>query len=396
MSTTIEKQQCLISAVIHGNINNVKKYLNDGSVNVNGTDRDGWTALHYACSKGYGDIAELLLDHGADIDARSYYNDTTPLHFACLYDHASTTKLLLDRGCAVNSVRYDGETALHTACRLGSMECVKELLAHGADTTVKDNNGKTPLDVAKRSKNQSIIDLVMEHEKRSEKSLMDSIQSVQIVSELTSTIKAQASSTEERILSRVEAIISRRCEELRQDMVANKKEMNDTVKKLLSDQKKLLSGHESKVETIINDRCQEQKSDLNSSSQDKMVNQSLDKLTNQLSTSYAESTKCFSNLATMMRHLSSKKSSIEGSLDDTNEETMARMYQSLQRLRTSNHLNDSNENAGISAGASASGIASEGQKDVEDFEKEEDSLGVLKNIQDELHQSLTYCQSMLS
>jgi hypothetical protein len=86
---------------------------------------------------------------------------------------------------------------------------------------------------------------------------------------------------------------------------------------------------------------------------------------------------------------------MEGRLD-SNEEAMARMYQSLQRLRTSNHLNDSNENAGISAGASASGIASEGQKDVEDFEKEEDSLGVLKNIQDELHQSLTYCQSMLS
>ena len=44
----------------------------------------------------------------------------------------------------------------------------------------------------------------------------------------------------------------------------------------------------------------------------------------------------------------------------------------------------------------AGGIDSERQKDVEDLlEKEEDSPSVLINIQDELQQSLTYCQSML-
>jgi hypothetical protein len=69
----------------------------------------------------------------------------------------------------------------------------------------EDNDGETQLDLADL---QSIIDLLIEHKKRSEKSLMDSIQGVQIMSEL-STIKVQASSTEERLLSRVESIIGR-------------------------------------------------------------------------------------------------------------------------------------------------------------------------------------------
>ena len=106
----------------------------------------------------------------------------------------------------------------------------------------------------------------------------------------------------------------------------------------------------------------------------------------QLSISNTESTKCFSNLATMMGHLSSKISSIEGRLD-LNEETMARMDQSFLQRLTSDHLIDSNENGARAGDAgSTGGIDSEREKDVEDCEKEEDSLSVLMNIQDdELH-----------
>ena len=72
------------------------------------------------------------------------------------------------------------------------------------------------------------------------------------MSEPLSTIQAEASSTEERLLLKVEAIIGRLREEIRQDMVTNKEEMNETVKKLSSEV-------ESKVETIfINHRAPEQ------------------------------------------------------------------------------------------------------------------------------------------
>ena len=100
----------------------------------------------------------------------------------------------------------------------------------------------------------------------------------------------------------------------------------------------------------------------------------------------------------MMGHLSSKISSIEGRLDSNEETMVTRMDQPLQRL-TSDHLIDSNENARADprAGTGTGGIDSEREKDIEDCAKEEDSLSVLMNIQDdELHQSLTYCKSMPS
>jgi ankyrin repeat protein len=159
----------------------------------------------------------------------------------------------------MNNIHDEGETALHEACRDDDTECVKELLVHGADTTVKDKNGKTPLDLAKENKHLTVINLFIEHEKRSDS----------VLSEL-STIKAQASYTEERLLLKVEAIINSLREELHQDMIDNKDDMKETAKKSSSDL-------ESKVETIVNHR-NEELCNKNSSCQDKM-NQSLDNLT---------------------------------------------------------------------------------------------------------------------
>ena len=159
MSTTrtIDKQEGLRDAAGYGRIDDVRKYLNDGTVDVNGKGGCfGWTALHWASWNGHDNIGELLLDNGADIDALTY--NETPLILACDKGrHASFTKLLLNRGCAVDATDDDGDTALHHACWRGSTQCVKELLAHGADTHMKNNDGDTPLDVAKDSKGMTQI-----------------------------------------------------------------------------------------------------------------------------------------------------------------------------------------------------------------------------------------------
>ena len=115
------------------------------------------------CCCGRRDIVKLLLDHGADFDAATSSINSTP--HACKNGDLFTTKLVLDRGCAVNFVDKYGKTALHHACLGRCTECVKELLAHGEDTTVKNKNGKNPLDVAGH---QTGIDVFKDNEKRSE------------------------------------------------------------------------------------------------------------------------------------------------------------------------------------------------------------------------------------
>src|SRR5688572_5031416 len=48
---------------------------------VRQTDRSGWTALHLAAGSGRGEVARLLLKHGADPNAASV-GGATPLHSA--------------------------------------------------------------------------------------------------------------------------------------------------------------------------------------------------------------------------------------------------------------------------------------------------------------------------
>ena len=294
------KQKCLINAARYGSIDDVKKYLNDGTVDVNGKNIYGQTALHLACYEGHCDIVDLLLDHGADIEVRSS-RDSTPLMMASRNDRAaSITKLLLHRGCAMNAVNDFGDTALHWACKRGSTECVKELLTHGADATIKNEYGSTPFDVAKEG---TVIDLLMEHKKWSGQHLQDEKKS--ILSEV-STLKAEdfeclVSTLDERLSSKVESIINRRCEELH-DMIASKQEeMNQTVQKLTSD-----------FEALRNELT-------SAANQDKIV-------TNQLASSNAEVVKCISNISTIVMNLSLKGPSSQVHFD-SNEGTIIERHQ---------------------------------------------------------------------
>ena len=117
----------------------------------------GYTAHFWASSNGHVDIAELLLDHGFVIDAVTAL-DSTPLMMSCREGHSSITKLLLDRGCKVNVVGEEfGDTALHYACYNGFTKGVKELIAQGANASIRSDNGRTPLDVARREGQQAIV-----------------------------------------------------------------------------------------------------------------------------------------------------------------------------------------------------------------------------------------------
>jgi ankyrin repeat protein len=81
---------------------------------------EGCTTLHMACAYGSVDIVTMLLDRGADIDAKtSYYNvkpptnDMPALHIAAINNHAGVINVLLDRGVDVRVQDDDGRQALH-------------------------------------------------------------------------------------------------------------------------------------------------------------------------------------------------------------------------------------------------------------------------------------------
>ncbi|HZM70679.1 MAG TPA: ankyrin repeat domain-containing protein [Candidatus Cryosericum sp.] len=103
---------------------------------VNAHSHDGWTALHLASFFGHRDLAALLLDQGADVNARSrserFARDNTPLHAAAANRHVEVAGLLLERGAEINAKDGSGFTPLALAANSRSDLLMLLLLEKGA------------------------------------------------------------------------------------------------------------------------------------------------------------------------------------------------------------------------------------------------------------------------
>ncbi len=115
---------------------------------------EGRTLLHEAARDGNVAAAVWLLDHGAELDVGNDCGDNcadrgrTPLHDATAFGQRAAMELLLARGAAHDAVSANGQTALHVASVAGSVDNAWVLCRYGADTAVKDAQGRTPQDLA--------------------------------------------------------------------------------------------------------------------------------------------------------------------------------------------------------------------------------------------------------
>jgi len=93
------------------------------------------------------------------IDVSNEYN-ITPLHYACYSKSKNVVDLLLDLGADINAKDIDGKSILNYAVVSGSERIVKKLLFRGADREIKDNNGKKCIDVAFEKNYFDIVNLL--------------------------------------------------------------------------------------------------------------------------------------------------------------------------------------------------------------------------------------------
>jgi ankyrin repeat protein len=93
------------------------------------------------------EAAQLLIEHGADINQPGKYGDAA-LHFFAARDDTSMAEFLISRGADVNVRGARGETPLHRAAREGCLTAARLLVTKGADINAKTKGDKTPLDYA--------------------------------------------------------------------------------------------------------------------------------------------------------------------------------------------------------------------------------------------------------
>jgi ankyrin repeat protein len=91
----IQDERDLYEAVEQNDFDEVKRLLDLGA--SPNTDDDGWTVLMLACAEGYKEIAELLIDRGAEVNAKDE-DGNTALYFATLEEHEDIIELLKENG----------------------------------------------------------------------------------------------------------------------------------------------------------------------------------------------------------------------------------------------------------------------------------------------------------
>ena len=100
--------------------------------------------MHRAAYKNYPEIAQILIEAGADISAKDKYGKT-PLHDATFRNSPEIAQLLIDAGADIEAKSKYGSTPLHRTAWQGSIDAMRALLQAGADPNARTKIGKTAL-----------------------------------------------------------------------------------------------------------------------------------------------------------------------------------------------------------------------------------------------------------
>ncbi|KAK6625359.1 hypothetical protein RUM43_005656 [Polyplax serrata] len=117
---------------------------------------DGATPLWIAAQMGHHNIVRELLHHGARVDS-TRHDGATPLFKASHKGHSLVISELLKYKPSLDLLP-NGESALHAAALFGHVVIVKQLIEAGADATMCNQEGMTPLQVAIQAKKTNVVE----------------------------------------------------------------------------------------------------------------------------------------------------------------------------------------------------------------------------------------------
>ncbi|QPJ62439.1 MAG: hypothetical protein G3M70_11380 [Candidatus Nitronauta litoralis] len=186
----------LIDAAENNEADKIKQLLQQGA-NVDSQDLRGRSALLIAVDKNHIETARLLIEAGADVNLQDRIQDSplllagaegtleilnmilqanpdfglynryggTALIPACERGHVKVVKALLQTKTDINHVNYLGWTALMEAIVLSDggprhQQIVQMLVDAGADITIADNDGITPLQHAQQKGFTEIVKIL--------------------------------------------------------------------------------------------------------------------------------------------------------------------------------------------------------------------------------------------
>lgn len=150
----------LVEFVEQENWDAASKLFHSDGVDVNLSQPDGMTALHWAVFHNHLELVTELISSGANPKAETEYG-ISPLVIACQNGHAPIAAVLLSHGADANSEVAGGETCLMMAARQGNPKVVQVLLDRGAEVDETERKGQTALMWAASAGNADAVGVLL-------------------------------------------------------------------------------------------------------------------------------------------------------------------------------------------------------------------------------------------
>ncbi len=131
------------------NIELIQYLVESKGANINNTMNNGNTLLHSAANSEIAEISEYLIQKNLDPNSNNKDNET-PLHKLCdnvSENNVAIAEVLINGGADINAKDTFGNTPLISAIMTNNTQLVAHLIQKGADLKIKNNDGKNAEDI---------------------------------------------------------------------------------------------------------------------------------------------------------------------------------------------------------------------------------------------------------
>lgn len=154
MGLAASRQEAFWEACGFGHVDRVKKFLEQGDIDVNWVSYVNDCSPIHVASQGKPEIVQLLLEHKCDVNVKDNRGNLA-IHHAAMTGHADIVQTLLDAGSEINAQEKNGWTALHNAAYWCQPKVVQLLINRGCDVNIQNKDERTALHEVARSQSTS-------------------------------------------------------------------------------------------------------------------------------------------------------------------------------------------------------------------------------------------------